>query len=123
MKKKVLYVLSVLVLLAIAVIFGGHAWLKSRFEKEALIVQIEQQLNCRVQIDGSSASILSSPAKVELLQKSSQPTGRGDTSDRPHDRHRRRPRGFAAVGAVAARGQSRPRLFGFAVEEVGLTGR
>lgn len=67
MKKKVLYVLGLLVLLVIAGIFGGQAWLKSRFEKEALIVQIEQQLNCRVQIDGSSASILSSPAKVELL--------------------------------------------------------
>ncbi len=66
MKKKVLYVLGLLVLLAIGGIYGGQAWLKSRFEKEALIAQIEQQLNCRVQIDGSSASILSSPAKVEL---------------------------------------------------------
>lgn len=67
MKKKVLYVLGLLVVLALGGIFGGQAWLKSRFEKEALIIQIEQQLNCRVQIDGSSASILSSPAKVELL--------------------------------------------------------
>ncbi len=67
MKKKVLYILAVLVLVALGGIFGGQAWLKSRFEKEALIAQIERQLNCRVQIDGSSASILCSPAKVELL--------------------------------------------------------
>ncbi len=66
MKKKVLYVLGVIVVLALGGVFGGQAWLKSRFEKEALITQIEQHLNCRVQIDGSSASILSSPAKVEL---------------------------------------------------------
>ncbi len=67
MKKKALYVVGLFLVLALGGIFGGQAWLKSRFEKEALIAQIEQQLNCRVQIDGSSASILSSPAKVELL--------------------------------------------------------
>ena len=47
-----------------------------------------------------------SQPKWDCFKNPRQPTGKDDTSDHPHNRHRRRARGCAAVGAVAARRQS-----------------
>ena len=48
--------------------------------------------------------------KLGLFQKFSRPAGIGKGRDHPHNRHRRYTRGLAALGAVATRRQSRPRL-------------
>ena len=66
MKKKVLIGFSSLFVALIAAVFGGHAWLKGRFEKEQLVAQMEAAWNCRVHLDGTAVSILSMPARVEL---------------------------------------------------------
>src|SRR5260221_14261022 len=66
MKKKALYILGSLAVVLGGLFFGGQAWLKGGFEKNALIQQIESQWNCRAGLDASTASLFSSPAKVEL---------------------------------------------------------
>jgi len=66
MIKKLLIIFSVLLLTLIGVGLWGHSWLKGRFEKEALVAQIEENCNCRAQIDRTSVSFFSSPAKVEI---------------------------------------------------------
>lgn len=66
MKKKVLYTLGILVVVLGGLLFAGQAWLKGRFEKEALVRQIEAEWNCRADLASSGASLFSAPAKVEL---------------------------------------------------------
>ncbi len=67
MKKKLLIIFSLLVpLVMVVVIWWGHHLLKGQFEKDALVAQIEENCNCRAQIDRTSASFFSFPAKVEI---------------------------------------------------------
>jgi len=66
MKKKALYILGSIVVVLGGLLFGGQAWLKGRFQKDALVQQIESEWNCRAELDSSTISLFSSPAKVEL---------------------------------------------------------
>jgi hypothetical protein len=65
-KKLLIILLPVLLVVLIVVGIIGHSWLKGKFEKEALVAQIEENCNCRAQIDRTSTSFLSFPAKVEI---------------------------------------------------------
>ncbi len=66
MKKKASFTLGGLVVVLGGLVIGGQAWLKGRFQKDAVVQQLEQQWNCRAELDSSTATFLSSPARVEL---------------------------------------------------------
>jgi|GEM_PF-2394341 len=66
MKKKLLIILSGLVVLTAAGLFSGYRWLAGRFEKDAVIAQMEIWWNCRATLDSSTVNLLTTPATVEL---------------------------------------------------------
>src|SRR5688572_21788246 len=66
MKKKVLKVLSALVVILLGGVFGGQAWLKSKLQRESLVEQMESAWNCRAHIDDTAVSFFSRPATVKL---------------------------------------------------------
>jgi hypothetical protein len=66
MNKKLLITFSSLLVLVIGAGLAGRAWLLGRFEKDAVIQQMESAWNCRAYLDHTSASLLSSPARVEF---------------------------------------------------------
>ena len=66
MKKKVLYIFAGIVVVLGGLLFGGQTWLKGRFQREALIQQIESEWNCRAELDASAVNLFASPARVEL---------------------------------------------------------
>ena len=66
MKKKLLIAFSSLLVLLGGGVFTGHAWLKSRLQKEQIIADMERSWNCRAQLDSTAVSFFRSPAKVEL---------------------------------------------------------
>lgn len=67
MKRRLWKILLVLVLLIIA----GAGWSAHRFVKKettpaALVMRLEQSLNCRAEVESASVSLFSFPAKLEL---------------------------------------------------------
>lgn len=66
MKKKVLIAGSAFVLLLAGLGVGGYQWLLGRFDKDAIIAQMEASWSCRAQLDSTQVKILSSPARLEL---------------------------------------------------------
>ncbi|CAN5873078.1 hypothetical protein BH11VER1_BH11VER1_30190 [soil metagenome] len=66
MKKKVLIFIASLFTLILAGLVGGQAWLKGRFERDAIVEKLEAQWNCRIGLDATRVSLFSSPASVEL---------------------------------------------------------
>lgn len=66
MKKKLLiFTASLFALLGIGT-FAGYSWLTARFEKDAVIAQVEQWWDCRATLESSTVNLLSTPATVEL---------------------------------------------------------
>ncbi|WP_050026704.1 hypothetical protein [Verrucomicrobium sp. BvORR034] len=66
MKKKVLIAGSAFVVLLAGLGVGGYQWLLGRFDKDAVIAQMEASWSCRAQLDSTQVKILSSPARLEL---------------------------------------------------------
>lgn len=66
MKKKLLIFTSSLIALLGIATFAGYSWLAGRFEKEAIITQVEQWWDCRATLESSTVNLLASPATVEL---------------------------------------------------------
>lgn len=67
MKKKACIFIASLFALILAGLIGGQAWLKSRFERDAIVEKLEAQWNCRIGLDATRVSLFTSPASVELL--------------------------------------------------------
>ncbi len=65
--KKALILLLILAVLLTGLGVAGHSWLAGRLKKEAIIAQMEEAWDCRVQLEGTEVSLLSSPATVKLV--------------------------------------------------------
>ncbi|HSI65143.1 MAG TPA: hypothetical protein VLE43_18595 [Candidatus Saccharimonadia bacterium] len=65
--KKALVLLLILAALLTGLGVAGHAWVAGRLKKEALIAQMEEAWDCRVQLEGTELSLWSSPSTVKLV--------------------------------------------------------
>src|SRR5580765_741471 len=64
MKGKLLRALAVLLLLSVVALVGLRIWVTRWVNRPALIAEMEAGWNCRAEIDSTSLSLFSSPARV-----------------------------------------------------------